>query len=80
MEPLGVTLNIPSFLEGKDQLSQEEVAECQTIAAVQIQLQRAIQRIENFRQIHSELPLIMHGPINQTLPCLLSNFMSSLIK
>ena len=80
MEPLDVTLNIPSFLEGKDQLSQEEVAECQTIAAVQIHLQRAIQRIENFRQIHSELLLTMHGSINQTLPCLLSNFMSSLIK
>ena len=30
----GVTLNIPSFLAGKDQLSQEEVTESQTIAAV----------------------------------------------
>ena len=34
LEPLGVTLNIPSFLAGKDQLSQEEVTESQTIAAV----------------------------------------------
>ena len=25
LEPLGVTLNTPSFLVGKDQLSQEEV-------------------------------------------------------
>ena len=34
LEPLGVTLNIPPFLTGKDQLSQKEVTECQTIAAV----------------------------------------------
>ena len=34
LEPLGVTLNVPSFLGGKDHLYQEEVTEIQTIAAV----------------------------------------------
>ena len=34
VDPLGVTLNIPSFLAEKDQLSQEEVTESQTIAVV----------------------------------------------
>ena len=42
---LGVTLNISSFLAGKYQLSQEEVMESQTIAAVRIGVERAIQRI-----------------------------------
>ena len=55
LEPLGVTLNIPSFLAGKDQLSQEEVTESQTIAAVQIHVERAIQRIKYFRQIRNEI-------------------------
>ena len=34
LELLGFTLNIPPFLTGKDQLSQKEVTEYQTIAAV----------------------------------------------
>ena len=65
LEPLGVTLNIPSFLAGKDQLSQEEVTESQTNAAVRIHVERAIQRNKYFRQICNEIPLTMHGYINQ---------------
>ena len=42
LEPLGVTLNIPSFLAEKGQLSQEEVTESQTIDAVRIHVERAI--------------------------------------
>ena len=42
---LDVTLNIPAFLGGKDQLSHYEVTESQTIAAVKIHVERAIQRI-----------------------------------
>ena len=55
MDPLGVTLNIPSFLAEKDQLSQEEVTESQTIAAVRIHVERAIQRIKYFRQIRNKI-------------------------
>ena len=82
LEPLGVTLNIPSFLAGKDQLSQEEVTESQTIAAVRIHVERAIQRIKYFRQIRNEIPLTMHGSINQIwiVLCLHCNFMSPVIK
>ena len=66
MEPLGVTLATSlSFLAGKDQLSQEEVAETQTNVAVQIHEERTIKWIKDFRQIHNEIPLIMHGSINQ---------------
>ena len=80
LEPLGATLNIPSFLAGKDHLSQEEVTESQTIAAVRIHVERAIHRIKYFRQIRNEIPLTMHGSINQiwTVSCLLCNFMPPL--
>ena len=54
-ESLDVTLNIPSFLAGKDQISQEEVMENKTIAAVQLHVERAIQRIKCFRQIRNLL-------------------------
>ena len=82
LDPLGVTLNIPAFLAGKDQLSHNEVTESQTIAAVRIYIERAIQRVKYFRQIRNEIPLTMHGSINQiwTVSCLLCNFMPPLIK
>ena len=54
-ESLDVTLNIPSFFAGKDQISQEEVMENKTIAAVQLHVERAIQRIKYFRQIRNLL-------------------------
>ena len=74
---LGVTLSIPSFLARKDQLSQKEVAESQTIVAMRIHVERAIQRIKYFRQTRNEIPLTTHGSINQiwTVLCLLCNFM-----
>ena len=81
-QPLGVTLNIPSFLPQKYQLSQDEVTENQTIAAVRIHVEKAIQRIKYFRQIRNEVSLTMHGSINQvwTVLWLLCNFMPPLIK
>ena len=34
LKPLGVSLNIPAFLNGREQLTNEEVTESQTIASV----------------------------------------------
>jgi len=42
LKPLGVSLNIPSFLGQNDQLSAEEVTQSQTIASVRIHVERAI--------------------------------------
>ena len=39
LNPLGVSLNIPAFLHGREHLTNEEVAESQTIASVQIHLE-----------------------------------------
>ncbi|XP_065665566.1 uncharacterized protein LOC136086992 [Hydra vulgaris] len=82
LKPLGVTLNIPAFLNGRDQLSHEEVIESQTIAALRIHVERAIQRIKKNKQIRNEIPLVLYGSINQiwTVSCLLCNFMDPLIK
>jgi hypothetical protein len=43
--PPNVTLNIPLFLNGKDQLSLEEVA-TRKIASVRVHVERAIARIK----------------------------------
>ena len=51
LKPLGVTLNTPAFLNERDQLSHKEVIESQTIAALRIHVERAIQRIKKNKQI-----------------------------
>ena len=43
--PEGVTLNIPPFMNGKDQLSVEEETETRRIASVRIHVERAIERV-----------------------------------
>ena len=82
LAPLNVTLNIPAFLGARDQLDQSEVLETQTIAAVRIHIERAIQRIKRFKIIRNEISLSHHGSINQiwTVVCLLSNLLSPLIQ
>ena len=80
--PLRVKLNIPPFLSGRPQLTKAEVREAQSIASVRIHVERAIQRIKKFRQIRNEIPLVLHGSVNQiwTVACLLCNFMPPLIQ
>lgn len=78
---LGVILNIPSFLAGRDYFTKSEVTESQTIASVRIHVERAIQRIKKFKIIRNEIPLTLHGSINQiwTVCCLLTNLLPPLI-
>ena len=45
LKKLGVVLNISCFLVGRDQLNVGEVKESQSIAAVRIHVERAIQRV-----------------------------------
>ena len=81
LKELNVTLNIPAFLEGRDHLSAEEVVESQSIAAVRIHVERFITGVKKFRVIKQEIPLTLHGSVNQiwTVACLLCNFMDPLI-
>ena len=80
-ENIGVSLNIPAFLAGREQLTEAEVKESQTIASVRIHVERAIERVKRFRQIKNEIPLALHGTVNQmwTVCCLLCNLMPPLI-
>ena len=77
---LNVQLNIP--LDGREQLTKGEVKESQSIASVRIHVERAIQRVKKFRQLRNEIPLVLHGSINQiwTVACLLCNFLPPLIQ
>lgn len=82
LDPLGVKVNIPAFLDGKEQLDKEDVVMSQTIASVRIHVERVIARIKKFKVLKTEIPLNLNGTINQiwTVACLLCNFMDPLIK
>ena len=81
LKPLGVSLNIPPFLDGRKQFTKAEVKEGQTIARVRIHVERAIQRIKRFKILRNEIPLTLHGSVNQiwTVCCMLCNFLPPLI-
>ena len=57
--PVGVTLNIPAFLNGKDQLTLEEETSTRKIASVRVHVERAISRIKNYHILHPVVPLTM---------------------
>jgi hypothetical protein len=82
LSEINVKLNIPAFLEGREQLTKAEVKESQSIASVRIHVERAIQRVRKFKQIRNEIPLVLHGSINQiwTVACLLCNLLPPLIQ
>ena len=44
LKELGVVLNIPCFLAGRDQLTAAEVKESQSIVSVRIHVERVIQK------------------------------------
>ncbi len=46
--PLGVELNMPLFLCGRDQLDEQDVVETRRIASLRIHVERAIERIKNY--------------------------------
>ena len=65
LKELGVVLNIPCFLAGRDQLTAVEVKESQSSASVRIHVERAIQRAKKFRALRNEMLLSFHGSVNQ---------------
>ena len=70
-----MSLNIPAFLGGRQQLTKVEVKESQIIASVSIHVERAIQRIKKFRLIRNEILLNLHG--NQKWTCSYSHLVIS---
>ena len=77
----GVGLNLPPFLQSRDQFTAKQVHETKTIAKLRIHVERAIRRIKEFHIFDSPVPLSMVGTVNQiyTVVCLLTNFQGPLI-
>ena len=50
--PEGVILNIPAFMDGRDQLDLEYEILTRKIASVRVHVERAISRIKSFRILH----------------------------
>ena len=48
LQSIDVALNIPPFLDGKQQLSANEVQQGRSIASLRIHVERAIGRLKNF--------------------------------
>ncbi|XP_057293202.1 uncharacterized protein LOC130621831 [Hydractinia symbiolongicarpus] len=63
--PDGVTLNIPAFLKGKTQLDLGEELETRRIASVRVHVERAINRVKNFKILQSIFPLSMAPDLNK---------------
>ena len=81
LDGLGVSLNIPPFLEGRKQLPTDEVREGRKIASLRIHVERAIGRIKNFNILSETLPISLARLANQIV-CVcgyLTNFQPTLV-
>ena len=77
-----VILNIPPFLRERDQLSLEDEAETRRIASLRIHVERAIQRIKNYRILQGVIPLSLHDQLDHIwfICCMLTNFLPALVE
>ena len=81
LEKLGIRLNIPPFMEGRQQLPSDEIEAGRKIASLRIHIERAIGRIKTYRILTSTIPLSMACLSNQIV-CIcafLSNFHPALV-
>ena len=65
LKELNIELNIPPFLERKQQLPPEEVQAGRKIASLQIHVERAIGRIKVYSILKGTIPLSMARITNQ---------------
>ena len=56
LTPLGVRVNIPPFLKGKEQLDREELIETRRIASLLIHVEHAMERIKNYHIFDKTIP------------------------
>ena len=77
---LGVTLNIPPFLRGKNQFSEEELVVTRRIASLRIHVERAMERIKNYHIFDKSLPVQLTDITDRLffVCCVLSNFLEPL--
>ena len=81
LKELNIELNIPPFLQGRQQLPQEEVQKGRKIALLRIHVERAIGRIKTFSILKQTIPISMARLTNQIVSvcAFLSNFHPALV-
>ena len=57
--PEGISLNMPPFLNRESQYSLSSKNETRQIASVRVHVERAIERVKNFKILQSTFPLPM---------------------
>ena len=67
LKPLGVWLIMPSFLQGREQFTGDEVVRSQQIASERIHVERMIQRLKCFHIFDRVIPVNMLGSLNQII-------------
>ena len=79
--PTGVGFNIPPFLGSQGQTSAEDVLKTQSIASLRIHVERAINKIKNFRILNGVVPLNLFAIVNQmwTVCAILRNLQKPII-
>jgi len=81
LQAIGVELNLPPFMEGRQQLPAEEVQEGRRIASLRIHVERAIGRIKTYSILKQTLPISLARLSNQIVfvCAYLSNFKPVLV-
>ena len=76
LAPLGVTLNIPPFMDNCSQMTAAEVTKTRRIAEARIHVERAIGRIKTYRILQGVLPISLADIASQifTVCAYLTNF------
>ena len=64
---VGVSLNLPPFMEGRKQLPAEEVLRGRQIASVRIHVERVIGRIKNYSYFENNIA--NHNGLNSKSNC-----------
>ena len=79
--PNGVTVNMPPFLAGREQMTAAETEETMSIASVRIHVERAIGRLKTYHILDGTLPNTLSPYATQiaTVCGLLTNFLPPLL-
>ena len=78
---IGIELNIPPFMDGRQQLLPEEVQRGRTMSSLRIHVERAIERIKTFCILKDSFPVSVASLANQIV-CIcgwLTNFYPALV-
>ncbi len=79
--PQGVKLNIPPFLDGREQLDLTDEIQTRRIASVRVHVERAIERVKNYKILQTVFKLSMAPELNKIwiICCYLVNFLPQLV-